>query len=181
MSKKNLAVTAALLSALVLCIGCGASLSRDDGDTSVQTQAAFAKQGDSTSAKGLDVEILQPNAPPLFPGKNEAHVEYKIKITNQGTEPATVKRITLWGAGGSYELEGNSSRTFKTVIAPGTTEEVSFWAKAVNVSSIGVSGPMTVRAEIHLQEPSGERRPMFTRTVNGNVGIGGTKNDSSPK
>ena len=178
MSKKNLAVTAALLSALVLCIGCGASLSGSDGTTAVDAQAAFAKQGDSTSAKGLDVEILQPNAPPLFPGKNEAHVEYKIKITNQGTEPATVKRITLWGAGGAYELESNSSRTFKKVIAPGTTEEVSFWAKAVNVSSIGVSGPMTVRAEIHIAEPSGERRPMFTRTVNGNVGIGGTRNDS---
>jgi hypothetical protein len=162
-----------LASLLLLAAACTTSLSRSTDSSAVGVTAVAANQSESESAKGLDVDITQPDSPPLFPNATTANVRYVFKIANRGTEPATIKRITVWSNGGSYDLDPLSSRTFNKTIAPGATEELQFWAKAINLDpGLGLSGPMSVRAEIRFQEPSGDRKATFVRDVGGRIGVG---------
>lgn len=160
---------------LVLFLGCaGSTVSAGSGndDVSGRATAVIARDIDSASAEGIDLDIVQTAAPPVMGDQTSIDVQYTFEIRNRGTEPFTVKRITIWSAGGSYHIE-NRSRPFNKTVAPGQMEKIPFWARATGVTNLtGSDAPVTLRAEVEVSEAAGSRKATFVRNVGGRVTVG---------
>jgi hypothetical protein len=154
------------------CAGSTLSAGRANDDASGAVIANIAADSDSASARGIDLEVVQTAAPPVMGNVSSVDVQYTFEVKNQGTVPTTVRRITIWSAGGAYDVE-TKSRTFKKTIAPGATAKFPFWARAIGVSSLtGTNAPVTLRAELQLEEGDATRKATFVRTVNGHLTVG---------
>jgi hypothetical protein len=166
----------ALLLAVVLPLGCTGSainVSQGDSNHSAAATAVIAPEKDG-GARDLDVEVTMPEPPPVMPGMSTVDVRYVFEIKNTGQSPATVKRINMASAAGSYQLE-SWSRTYKKTIAPGATEKLSFLARAIEVDpNIGTRAPMAVRAQIEYENAEGVQKASFVRNVGGTVAFGVT-------
>lgn len=165
------------LLAAVLLAGCAAAtvnVSQGDSDQTAGATMVLAKEKDS-GADDLDIEVSVPEPPPVMPGMSTVDVRYVFEVRNLGQSPATVKRINMASAGGAYQLE-SWSRTYKKTIAPGTTEQLSFLARAVEVDpNIGTRAPMTVRAQIEYENADGKQKASFVRNVGGTLAFGVTR------
>lgn len=166
-----------LLPVLLVLVGCTAStlsVGNANEDGAAAATAAISRETDSDEASGLDVDVIQTAAPPVMGSESSVDVQYTFEVKNRGTEPVAVKRISIWSAGGAYEVESRS-RTFKKTVAPGATEKFPFWARAIGVSSLtGTSGPITLRTELQVEDSQGLRKAAFVRQVGGRVSVGVT-------
>ena len=166
-----------LATALVSLLGCAGSTigyGRGNGDLEGSMTAAVAGDKDDGVTE-LDVAISLPDPPPVMPGTTSVDLDYLFDIKNMGTSLATIKRINVASAAGTYKLE-RWSRTFKTTIAPGTSETLTFLARAIDIdSTVGLRGPMTIRAEIEFETAQGVNKAVYVRNVGGRVSVGATK------
>lgn len=128
------------------------------------------------SAAGIELRIVQTAAPPVMTGVESIDVQYTFEVTNTAAAPITVRRITVTSAGGAaYQVE-RMSRPFDTVITPGATERIPFWARATGVSSLtGTNAPITLRAEVQLEGAEGRRTATFLRTITSELTVGSSR------
>lgn len=160
---------------LFLLIGCTAStigVGNTDENRAGSATAAIARDSENDAAENLDLEIVQTAAPPIIGNQDSVDVQYTFEVKNLSAEPVKVNRITIWSAGGAYQVESRS-RPFKKTIAPGTTEKFPFWVRAINVSHLsGTNAPITLRTELQVEDSQGARKAAFVRTVGGHLSIG---------
>lgn len=100
-------------------------------------------------------------------------VQFGVRIENRAAEEITLRQIYLepMGAGGPYRIR-RDRYFFKQPIAPSGSHELAFWAHAVatgDANSIDASAPVTVRATLYFDAPSGGMR----KVVLANLGQGG--------
>lgn len=99
---------------------------------------------------------LAPSQPP-----GPFDVQLGIEVENLSNEPVTVKRVEMTEIGpGAWVLRASANRPylFDTVVPPGRSETVTFWAHAyaVGVRGSGEEGePVTLRANVFFNSPSG--------------------------
>jgi hypothetical protein len=173
MTIKHLWLAAALVS-LVGCAGSTMGVSSDDADTSASAGAAISNDANSGSS-AIDVDVTLPDPPPVLPGTHTVDVDLYFHVRNKGTSPATIKRISISSAAGTYELE-RWSRKYNETIAPGATGKLNFVARATGVDdNLGLSGPMTVRAEIEFENADGVQKSAFMRNLGGDFSAGLTR------
>lgn len=112
----------------------------------------------------MDIVQLTGLAPSQPPGPLD--VQLGIEVQNLSNEPVTIKRVEMTQIGrGAYVLGanvpgigGNRPYLFNTIVGPGTSETVTFWAHAY---AIGVRGslsehePVTLRATVYFDAKSG--------------------------
>lgn len=112
----------------------------------------------------MDIVQINGLAPSQPPGPFD--VQLGVEVQNLSNEPVTIKRVELSQIGrGAYRLQsgvagtgGNRPFLFNTLVAPGTSETVTFWAHAY---AIGVRGsnsehePVTLRATVYFDAKSG--------------------------
>jgi hypothetical protein len=93
-------------------------------------------------------------------------IQLGIEVQNLSNEPVTIRRVEMTQVGpGAYRLQsgvagtgGNRPYLFNTIVAPGTSETVTFW---VHAYAIGVRGsnsehePVSLRASVFFDAPSG--------------------------
>lgn len=93
-------------------------------------------------------------------------VQLGVEVQNLSNEPVTVKRVEIAEVGpGAWVLRSgvagigpNRPYLFNTIVAPGRSETVTFWAHAY---AVGVRGsneenePVTLRANVFFEAPSG--------------------------
>jgi hypothetical protein len=92
-------------------------------------------------------------------------VQFGLQVENPTNEAVTLKSVELTQIGtGSYQIRrdpasGTGDRyRFDQKIAPGQTQAVSFWVHAYQrllPGSFGASEPVTVRALVYFDSPSG--------------------------
>lgn len=168
-----------LLSAVLFFLGCAGNTltaGTDRGGSAGEMSVSMPAHSNSESAKGLDVDVVQTAAPPVLGGVTTVDVQYTFEVKNKSEVPTTVRRITIWNAGGGKFQVENRSRTFNKTIEPGATEKIPFWTRANGVSEItGSNPPVTLRVELEVEGPEGTRKAQFMRTVNGSFSIGATR------
>lgn len=173
MNSKQLAASAALTALLLGCAG-AVGVGHDSDNTSASGQAIIARES-SDGSGALDVNINFPDPPPVMPGTTQADIDYVFDVRNVGTSPATIKRISISSAAGTYQLE-RWSRNYKKTIAPGETEKLNFVARAVQINdNFGLRGPITVRAEVEFENADGVQRSAFVRNLGGDISVGMTR------
>ena len=112
----------------------------------------------------MDIVQLNGLAPSQPPGPFD--VQLGVEVQNLSNEPVTVKRVEVSQIGrGAYMLAsgvpgvgGNRPFVFNTLIAPGTSDTVTFWAHAYAVGvrgSLGEHEPVTLRATVFFDAKSG--------------------------
>ena len=103
-------------------------------------------------------------------------VQFGLQVENPSTETVTLKSVEMTQIGsGSYQIRqpGPSGGTpdhytFNETIAPGQTKAVSFWVHAfqrVLPGSFGASEPVTVRALVYFDSPSGQFHQTVQKTL----------------
>ena len=93
-------------------------------------------------------------------------VQFGLQVENPSKEPVTLKSVELTQIGtGSYQIRRQGATgagdhyTFNQTIAPGQTAQVSFWVHAYQTvlpGSFGASEPVTLRALVYFESPSGQ-------------------------
>jgi hypothetical protein len=103
-------------------------------------------------------------------------VHYSLAVQNRAAEPITLKQVSVASMGyGAYEVN-QTSRVFKTIVAPGHTETVEFWVPAYieNASLVGANGPVTLRVTARFDSPLGQFQNIVVQQVNARAGIDGS-------
>jgi len=174
MRLRNLALLSIVILVAAACAGVNGNFNRQTTDDSAHAAGAVAvNSGSDETVPYLDVDVEQTGGTPVMgTGVRTTDIQYTFVVKNNGTEPATVNRITIWSAGGSYELE-TLSRKFNKTIAPGTTERLPFWARAVNMdASMSLESPVTIRAQFELADSTGVKKPTYVRSVGDDLELG---------
>jgi hypothetical protein len=95
-------------------------------------------------------------------------VQYEFQIQNPSAQPITLIRIevsTLNTAGGPYSLRRDFYNVNKTIPA-NATDSVTLWAKAFGYGrGIRENEPITLRAIMYFQSPSGNFQKIFIREL----------------
>ncbi len=94
-------------------------------------------------------------------------VRYRVRVRNLANEVVTLKRIDLRSIGyGSYDIDPQS-RPFDVSIKPGSESHVELWANGSisNPSITGANGPVTLRAVMLFDSPSGQLQTVVTQQV----------------
>jgi len=129
--------------------------------------AALACSSSDNNAKNnrvrLSLDQLVGASPVQSTGRFD--VQYALSVENPTGETVTLKTIELNQIGtGAYQIRrdpasGNGERyRFDEKIAPGQTGQVAFWVHAfqrILPGSFGASEPVTLRAVIYFEAPSG--------------------------
>ena len=103
-------------------------------------------------------------------------VQFGLQVENPTNEAVTLKSVEMSQIGsGSYQIRqpGPTGGTpdhynFSETIAPGQTKSVSFWVHAyqrVLPGSFGASEPVTVRALVYFDSPSGQFHQVVQKTI----------------
>jgi hypothetical protein len=96
-------------------------------------------------------------------------VQLGLEVENPTTEAVTLKRIEVTQIGtGAWVLTRNTPFTSKQVIAAGTTAEVAFWVHAfqrIVPGTFGSSEPVSLRALVYFESPSGPFHQIVQRTI----------------
>ena len=103
-------------------------------------------------------------------------VQFGLQVENPTNEAVTLKSVEMSQIGsGSYQIRqpgptgGTPDHyTFSETIAPGQTKAVSFWVHAyqrVLPGSFGASEPVTVRALVYFDSPSGQFHQVVQKTI----------------
>lgn len=104
----------------------------------------------------LELTGLAPSQP-----EGPFDVQLGLEVQNLSNEPVTIKRVEMTEIGpGAWILRNSANRPFlfNTVVPPGRSETVTFWAHAY---ALGVRGnreenePVTLRATVFFDSPSG--------------------------
>jgi hypothetical protein len=162
---------------LIFLAGCAGNMASVDNGSGVTAVAAGDTQADTTT--DFDVAVEQTSAPMAMPTSSSDRtpvapldIKYAISVTNNTKEPVTLRHISLSTPEGPFVIQ-QRTRSYKTVIAPGATEKVDFWAQAqVADANMGAATPALVRAIIQFESPQGKRTESFMRNVNGRFGAG---------
>jgi len=99
-------------------------------------------------------------------------VQYAFLVQNRASQPITLKRVNLVSMGyGAYDV--SASMPFKTIVQPGQTETVQFWAPAnvSNTSLVGANGPVTLRVTAQFDSPLGQFQEVVVQQVNATNGV----------
>jgi hypothetical protein len=139
---RKIATVAACLAACLMVLACG----------SAQSENAL-----------VDIELaeLVGAAEQNYPfGRFD--VQFGVRVNNRSQESVTLHQIALEPAspGGPYILL-RDRYTLDRTVAPGTTEELKFWARARatgNRDSVEAQAPVSVRAIAFFQAASGAFR-----------------------
>jgi len=94
-------------------------------------------------------------------------LHYRIRVRNVADEPVTLKRIDLSSVGyGSYDVMPHS-QGFDVKINPGSESKVELWVpgQITNPSITGANGPVTLRAIMLFDSPSGQLQTAVTQQV----------------
>ena len=92
-------------------------------------------------------------------------VQFGLQVENPSKEAVTLKSIELTQIGsGSYQIRrdpatGSDRYTFNQTIGAGQTAAVSFWVHALQrvlPGTFGASEPVTLRAIVYFDSPSGQ-------------------------
>jgi hypothetical protein len=101
-------------------------------------------------------------------GTGRMLAEFGFQITNRAAEPITLRRIELSSIGtGSYVLR-REDRGFKALIPAGQTAALKMTADAfftTDVSGTPSREPVTLRAIVYFEAPSGAFRQIVTRHI----------------
>jgi len=103
-------------------------------------------------------------------------VQFGLQVENPTNETVTLKSVEMNQIGsGSYQIRqpgptgGTPDHyTFTETIAPGQTKAVSFWVHAyqrVLPGTFGASEPVTVRAVVYFDSPSGQFHQVVQKTI----------------
>ena len=96
-------------------------------------------------------------------------VKYRLEIANHADVPLTLKRLTISTvnpAGGAYTLTAPHDYYFNKDLAPKSTEEVEFWARAYGYGrSMRDTEPVTVKGVAYFQAPGGTVTRVFVREL----------------
>jgi hypothetical protein len=103
-------------------------------------------------------------------------VQFGLQVENPTNEAVTLKSVEMTQIGsGSYQIRqpgptgGTPDHyTFTETIAPGQTKAVSFWVHAfqrVLPGTFGASEPVTLRALVYFDSPSGQFHQVVQKTI----------------
>lgn len=113
------------------------------------------------------IEQLSNVAPAARGVSGGLSVHYRVRVHNVANEPVTLKRIDLGSVGyGAYNL-GPLSRPFDVTIKAGghSTVDVFAPAQVADPSVAGANGPVTLRAVMLFDSPSGQLQTVITQQV----------------
>lgn len=138
----------------------------------MQSDSGKGRANAEVALPGL--EIRQISAVPSAASHVEGGlpVQYAFLVQNRAGQPITLKRVNLVSMGyGAYDVQ--ASMPFKTVVQPGQTEMVQFWAAANvgNTSLVGANGPVTLRVTAQFDSPMGQFQEVVVQQVNATNGV----------
>jgi len=113
------------------------------------------------------IEQLSSVAPAARNISGPISLHYRVRVRNVANEVVTLKRVDLASVGyGSYNV-GPFSRAFDVAIKPGGESDVELWAPGMitDPSVAGANGPVTLRAVLLFDSPSGQLQSVFTQQV----------------
>ena len=122
----------------------------------------------------VKLELVQLTGPSDVQPTGRFDAQFGVGVENPTTETVTLRRIELQQIStGSYQIRrdpisGNEAYTFNQAIAPGQTGNVAFWVHAfqrVLPGSFGASEPVTIRAVVYFESPSGGFHQVVQKTL----------------
>jgi hypothetical protein len=128
--------------------------------------------GDEDSTQDFAFNIVQKAVVPMA-GETRVDVPFTITIKNKTDAPVKVEHVGIQSfEAGDYQIPFRS-RPFETVIAPGETKELEFWANAIVTDQLlGTTQPLTIRSMVDFSSSQGNRHEVFVRAVNDPIGFG---------
>ena len=115
------------------------------------------------------VQLFAPSDLEYARGRNTMYAEFGFRITNQASEPITLRRVALESTGdGGYYLR-REDRAFDRPIGTGEAIEDKLQARAyfrTTGSGEASREPVTIRATFYFDSPKGS----FRQTVIRNIG-----------
>lgn len=133
------------------------------------TFIACGSSSPGTSAAGQivpEVELIQLVGPEELNWEaGEIEMKYALRVNNPSAEAITLRQIRLQTVGteGPYMIP-QSSYSFREVVAPGSSRDIAFFAKARSEGNrfrIDAQSPVSVRTVAYFEAPSGNFRRSF--------------------
>jgi hypothetical protein len=140
-------------------IACGSSGSGADVPTAEKI---------GTEAPGIElVQLVGPEQLNWEAGQIE--MKYALKVTNRTTEPITLRQIQIKTVGleGPYSVP-QSSYFFREPVAPATTRDIEFFAKALSEGDryrVDAQSPVSIRIIAYFEAPKGNFRQSFITSL----------------
>jgi hypothetical protein len=109
--------------------------------------------------------------PPMRAGVT-VPIYFEVDVTNHSSEPVTLERLQLASVGGASYQIGSRTELFRETIPPAETRTVNVPASA-RVLSARTSGdePITIRATVHFDAPSGAFRRIVIERLGSGLGF----------
>jgi hypothetical protein len=132
-----------------------------------------------TDATKPQIELIQVSEVPVAARHvtGGVPVQYVLRVGNRSSETIRLKSVTMNSVGtGAYNVAGSS--TFKDKnIQPDQEQTVEFWMPAyiVNPTIMGANGPVTIRATVYFDAPSGGFQEVVVQQVNAMPGRDNTQ------
>ena len=123
----------------------------------------------SAKNASTEVELVQLLGPAdLNYPRGSIEVQFGLRITNQSGDAIKLRQIQVMpvGVGGAYRVV---TRTyyFKEDVAPNSSRDVSWWARAVAVgdpNALDANAPISLRAVALFESPEGHFRKIMMPT-----------------
>jgi hypothetical protein len=143
----------------LLLAACGSTRSGDDD---------FSPSTSSSGRTEIEIVQLTSMAGAARHTSGGMPVQYRMRVTNRGDQPITLRRVTLQSIGlGAYSIP-NASRPFNVAIEPAQHADVEFWVPTTIQDSVaGANGPVTLRAVAVFDSPTGKFQDIVTAQVSG--------------
>ncbi|MGZ8867208.1 MAG: hypothetical protein ACXW2P_02615 [Thermoanaerobaculia bacterium] len=133
--------------------------------------ASFACSSSDVNIARPQIDFVQLYAPTDLSyarGQDTMTAQFGFRITNQATEPITLKHVRLESVGdGGYVLR-NEDRAFGRAIGVGQAIEDTLTARAyfqTSASGNASNEPVTVRATFYFDSPAGAFRKVVLRNI----------------
>jgi hypothetical protein len=109
--------------------------------------------------------------PPMRAGVT-VPIYFEVDVTNHSSEPVTIERLQLASVGGASYQIGSRTELFRETVPPAETRTVNIPASAF-VRSTRTSGdePITIRATVHFDAPSGAFRRIVIQRLGSGLGF----------
>lgn len=140
--------------------------------------AAFAAISCASSANSKDrvkLELEQITGASSVQPTGRFDVQFGLQIENPTTETVTLKSVEMSQIGtGSYQIRqsgpagGPERYSFTETIPAGQTKAVAFWVHAfqrVLPGTFGASEPVTLRAVVYFDSPTGQFHQVVQKTI----------------
>jgi hypothetical protein len=124
--------------------------------------------GPSSLAEVEFQQVYGPKDLSLVRGNNTMQIEYAVRVGNRGTEPITLRRISVSSVGsGSYALRPEE-QAYNVAIPPDTAQAVKLTARGYfsgTSTSEASREPVMLRAILYFDAPAGSFRKIVTQNL----------------